>query len=116
MVNPKRLYSKHPDWVIKQPNRPEKYFRNQLVLDLANPKVQDFVFGIVDDLFTKNPSLAYIKWDCNAVIYNAYSAYLKKDQSHLYTDYVLVCTKYWSVLGQISKSAFDAMLWRWWPC
>jgi alpha-galactosidase len=89
MVSPKsELYEKHPDWVIKQPARPEKYFRNQLVLDLANPKVQDFVFGIVDDLFTKNPSLAYIKWDCNAVIYNAYSAYLKKDQSHIYIDYV----------------------------
>lgn len=89
MVNPKsELYEKHPDWVIRQPNRPEKYFRNQLVLDLTNPKVQDFVFGIVDNLFTKNPDLAYIKWDCNAVIYNAYSAYLKKDQSHLYTDYV----------------------------
>ncbi|MDR6944323.1 alpha-galactosidase [Mucilaginibacter pocheonensis] len=90
MVNPaSELYTKHPDWVIKQPNRPEKYFRNQLVLDLTNPKVQDFVFSIVDGLFTKNPDLAYIKWDCNAVIYNAYSAYLKKDQSHLYTDYVL---------------------------
>ncbi|WPU92260.1 alpha-galactosidase [Mucilaginibacter sabulilitoris] len=89
MINPASdLYHKHPDWVIKQPNRPEKYFRNQLVLDLTNPKVQDFVFGVVDDLFTKNPDLAYIKWDCNAVIYNAYSAYLKKDQSHLYTDYV----------------------------
>ena len=89
MVNPaSELYTKHPDWVIKQPNRPEKYFRNQLVLDLSNPKVQDFVYGIVDDLFTKNPDLAYIKWDCNAVIYNAYSAYLKKDQSHLYIEYV----------------------------
>ncbi|RFZ86008.1 alpha-galactosidase [Mucilaginibacter terrenus] len=89
MVNPKsELYEKHPDWVIKQPNRPEKYFRNQLVLDLSNPKVQDFVFGIVNDLFTKHPDLAYIKWDCNAVIYNAYSAYLGKNQSHLYTDYV----------------------------
>jgi len=89
MVNPKsELYEKHPDWVIKQPARPEKYFRNQLVLDLANPKVQDFVYGIVDNLFLKNPQLAYIKWDCNAVIYNAYSAYLKKDQSHLYIDYV----------------------------
>ncbi|MDN5285822.1 MAG: alpha-galactosidase [Mucilaginibacter sp.] len=89
MVNPKsELYSKHPDWVIKQPNRPEKYFRNQLELDLSNPQVQDFVFNIVDGLFTKSPDLAYIKWDCNAVIYNAYSAYLKKDQSHLYIDYV----------------------------
>lgn len=89
MVNPQsELYKKHPDWVIKQAGRPEYYFRNQLVLDLANPKVQDFVYGIVDSLFIKSPALAYIKWDCNAVIYNAYSAYLKKDQSQFYVDYV----------------------------
>ncbi|MEJ7589892.1 MAG: alpha-galactosidase, partial [Ferruginibacter sp.] len=92
MVNPKsELYEKHRDWVIRQPDRPEKYYRNQLVLDLSNPMVQDFVFGIVDDLFTKNPELAFIKWDCNAVIYNAYSAHLAKNkipQSHLYVEYV----------------------------
>lgn len=88
MVNPKsELYEKHPDWVIKQPKREEYYFRNQLVLDLSNPKVQDFVYGIVDNLFTKNPDLAYIKWDCNAVIYNAYSAHLK-NQSQFYIEYV----------------------------
>jgi alpha-galactosidase len=88
MVNPKsELYEQHPDWVIKQPKREEHYFRNQLVLDLTNPKVQDFVFGIVDGLFTKSPDLAYIKWDCNAVIFNAYSAFLK-DQSHFYVEYV----------------------------
>ena len=88
MVNPKsELYEQHPDWVIKQPKREEHYFRNQLVLDLTNPKVQDFVFGVVDGLFTQNPDLAYIKWDCNAVMYNAASATLK-DQSHFYVDYV----------------------------
>jgi alpha-galactosidase len=88
MVNPKSvLYETHPDWVIKQPKRPEHLYRNQLVLDLSNCKVQDFVFGVLDTLFTKNPKLAYIKWDCNAVIYNAYSAHLAK-QSHLYIDYV----------------------------
>lgn len=88
MVNPKsELYEKHPDWVIKQPKREEHYFRNQLVLDLANPKVQDFVFNVVDELFTQNPKLAYIKWDCNAVIYNAYSSYLK-NQSHFYIEYM----------------------------
>lgn len=88
MVNPKsQLYEKHPDWVIKQPKREEYYFRNQLVLDLTNPKVQDFVFGVVNDLFTKNPELAYIKWDCNAVIYNAYSATLG-NQNHFYIEYM----------------------------
>ncbi len=92
MVNPKsELYEKHLDWVIREPARPEKYYRNQLVLDLSNPEVQDFVYGIVDGLFTKNPALAFIKWDCNAVIYNAHSAYLEKNklpQTHLYVDYV----------------------------
>ncbi len=92
MVSPKsELYENHKDWVIRQPERPEKYFRNQLVLDLSNPEVQNFVFGVLDTLFTKNPTLAFVKWDCNAVIYNAYSAYLQKKglpQSHLYVDYV----------------------------
>lgn len=88
MVNPKsELYEQHPDWVVKQPKRAEHYFRNQLALDLSNPKVQDFVYGVVDDLFTKNPELAYIKWDCNAVIYNAHSATLK-NQDHFYIEYV----------------------------
>ncbi len=92
MVNPKsELYEQHRDWVIRQPRRPEKYYRNQLVLDLANPEVQHFVFKIVDELFIKNPELAFIKWDCNAVIYNAYSTYLdrtKTPQTHLYVEYV----------------------------
>ncbi len=88
MVNPKsELYEKHPEWVIKQPGRPEHYLRNQLELDLSNPKVQDFVFGVIDSLFMKNHDLAYIKWDCNAVIFNAYSAY-EDNQSKLYVDYV----------------------------
>lgn len=92
MVNPKsELYENHKDWVIRQPERPEHYFRNQLVLDLSNPAVQDHVFGVLDNLFTKNPDLAFIKWDCNAVIYNAHSMYLQKNnqkQTQLYVDYV----------------------------
>lgn len=104
MVNPKsELYENHLDWVIRQPDRPEVYYRNQLVLDLSNPEVQDFVYGIVDDLFTKNPELAFIKWDCNAVIFNAYSAYLNKKglpQSHLYVEYV---KGLYSVLERVRK-------------
>jgi alpha-galactosidase len=88
MVNPKsELYSKHPDWIIKQPKRPEHLYRNQLVLDLSNPEVQNFVFNLVDGLLSAKKSPSYIKWDCNAVIYNAYSAHLSH-QSHLYLNYV----------------------------
>ena len=88
MVNPKsELYEQHPDWILKLPNRAENYGRNQLVLDLCNPKVQDFVFTIVDDLLTRNPNLAFIKWDCNRSMTNQFSPYLKEKQSHLFIEY-----------------------------
>jgi alpha-galactosidase len=82
------LYEKHKDWVIRLPNREEYYFRNQLVLDLSNPAVQDYVFGILDDLMKKYPGIAYFKWDCNSPITNIYSPYLKERQSHLYIEHV----------------------------
>ena len=92
MVNPKsELYENHRDWVIRQPDRKEFYYRNQLVLDLANPEVQDHVFGVFDGIFSKNPEIAYVKWDANSIVYNAFSEYLEKQgmpQSHLYMDYV----------------------------
>ena len=84
------LYEKHPDWVIKAPKRDAVLGRGgtQLVLDLSNPKVQDFVFGVVDDLLTKYPDIAYIKWDANMAIMNHGSQYLSAaDQSHLYIAY-----------------------------
>lgn len=89
MVSPRsELYEKHPDWVLKLPNRSEHYFRNQLVLDLVNPAVQDFVYGVVDDLLTKHPGIAYLKWDCNRMMTNTYSPYLGERQSNVYIDYV----------------------------
>jgi alpha-galactosidase len=88
MVNPKsELYEQHSDWILKLPNREENYGRNQLVLDMVNPQVQDFVFNLVNDLLTKNPGIAFIKWDCNRSMTNAYSPYLKEKQTHLFLDY-----------------------------
>ena len=88
MVNPKsELYEKHREWILKLPNREENYGRNQLILDLVNPQVQDFVFNIVNEMMTKYPGIAFIKWDCNRSMTNAYSSYLKEKQTHLYIEY-----------------------------
>jgi len=89
MVNPKsELYEKHPDWILKLPNRDEHYYRNQLVLDLTNPEVQNFVYNLVDGMLTKNPKIGFIKWDCNRMMTSAYSAYQKENQSHVQIEYV----------------------------
>ena len=84
------LYEKHPDWIIKAPRREPVMGRGgtQLVLDMSNPEVQDFVFSVVDNLLTKYPEIAYIKWDANAPVMNHGSQYLPMDrQSHLYIAY-----------------------------
>lgn len=84
------LYEKHPEYIIKAANRPATEGRGgtQLVLDLANPKVQDIVFTVVDTLMRKYPGIDYIKWDANAPIMDHGSQYLTADnQSHLYIDY-----------------------------
>ena len=85
-----RLYEEHPEYIIKAENRDivEGRGGTQLVLDLANPKVQDLVFNVVDTLMTKYPLIDYIKWDANAPIMQHGSQYLTRDnQSHLYIDY-----------------------------
>jgi len=86
------LYDAHPDWVVAHPTRELSKGRGgtQLVLDLSNPKVQDYVVGIVDNLVKENPTLHYIKWDCNMSMNNYGSSYLTADrQSHLFVDYHL---------------------------
>ena len=84
------LYEQHPDWVLQTKGRELKQGRggSQVVLDLCNPQVQDFVFNVVDRLMTDYPDIAYIKWDANASIQNYGSLYLPKTkQNNLYVDY-----------------------------
>ncbi|MBQ3631006.1 MAG: alpha-galactosidase [Prevotella sp.] len=84
------LFEAHPDWVVAHPTRELSKGRGgtQLVLDLSNPKVQDYVVSIVANLMKENPTLHYIKWDCNMSMNNYGSSYLTADrQSHLFVDY-----------------------------
>ncbi len=91
MVNTtSELYERHPDWIVKAPLRDAVNGRGgtQQVLDLCNPAVQEYVFGVVDNLMTAYPDIAYIKWDANMNQANRGSQYLPADkQSHLDIEY-----------------------------
>lgn len=92
MVNPKsELFEKHPDWAIHDTKRKLYYYRNQLVLDLSNPEVQDYVYGVVDKLMKENPEIAFFKWDCNSPITNIYSPYLKESRAICISIMYAVC-------------------------
>ncbi len=65
MVNPDSdLYRKHPDWVLNFPGRPRSEQRNQLVLNLAQSDVREYVLGFLDKLLSEN-DIAFLKWDYN---------------------------------------------------
>ena len=89
MVNPaSELASAHPEWIVQSPGRESYQIRNQWVLDLANPAVQDFVYGIFDSTMQLSPDIDYIKWDCNRIVENFYSNYLGKEQDRFFVEYV----------------------------
>ena len=110
-VNTKsELFEKHPEWVLQTKGRELKLGRGgtQLVLDMTNPKVQDFAFQIVDDLLTQYPEISYLKWDANASIQNCGSLYLPKNkQNNLYIDYHLGLLK---VLERIRAKYPDVII------
>lgn len=65
MVNPDSdLYREHPDWTYHYDTRSAKELRNQLVLNMTLPEVQEYVFGFMDELVS-NHNIKYIKWDMN---------------------------------------------------
>ena len=65
-----RLYRSHPDWVLGYPDERAPTGRNQLVLDLSNPEVRDFLFEALSTLL-RHGGIDYLKWDCNRELYPA---------------------------------------------
>lgn len=114
MVNPKsELAIAHPDWVVQSPNREKFTFRNQWVLDLSNPNVQNLIWKIIDDLLEKNPTIDYIKWDSNRHLDQIGSTYLSTANQNdffirytngLYSIYEKIRKKYPGLMMQVCSS------------
>ena len=83
------LYEKHPDWVIRSPYYEPVESRNQLVLDLSNPLVCEYVTDFIASVLEKY-KISYVKWDMNRHLTDLGSYYLKKEnQRELSHRYVL---------------------------
>ncbi|KAJ6157814.1 hypothetical protein N7470_005406 [Penicillium chermesinum] len=65
MVNPNSsLYREHPDWVLHAGPYPRTERRNQLVLNVALPEVQEFIIESVSNILN-SANISYVKWDNN---------------------------------------------------
>jgi alpha-galactosidase len=65
MVNPDSdLYRAHPDWALHQAGTPLLTARGQLVLDLRQEAVREYLFAALDAILRDVP-VGYLKWDHN---------------------------------------------------
>ena len=114
MVNPKSdLARRHPEWVVKAEGREIPMRRNQWLLDLTQPAVQDFVFDVFDSVLRASKYISYVKWDANRHVESVGSTWLPADrQSHfwinytqgLYRVYERIREKYPDVMIQVCSS------------
>ena len=62
MVNPNStLYHEHPEWVLSSGRYPRTLTRNQLVLNVGLPEVQEYIINFVSNLIN-SANIQYIKW------------------------------------------------------
>ena len=91
MVNPDSdLYRAHPEWILQIPDQPTHLARHQLVLDLQNPHVFDYVFNALKKILDTYP-IDYLKWDMNRPLTQAGHKGYPAMHGHVQQVYRLVC-------------------------
>ncbi|NVK29523.1 MAG: alpha-galactosidase [Gammaproteobacteria bacterium] len=66
MISPDSdTYRAHPDWALGP--RDQTLGRQQMVLDMANPNVQAYLYDAICELLAHN-AIGYVKWDHNRVL------------------------------------------------
>ena len=83
------LYRIHPEWAIKIPSRKPIRSRYQLVLDMTNPEVREYLFNSISKIL-RSAGISYVKWDMNRSICDLYTPCLSaEDQGEISHRYVL---------------------------
>lgn len=73
------LYKKHPEWVLMNPKTPHSLGRNQMILDLGQEVVQNYIIEEMSKVFGSG-NVEYVKWDMNRIVSDAYSQDLPSDR------------------------------------
>lgn len=80
MISPdSRLYQEHPDWALHCKGRAPSLARNQLVLDLSRPEVEDYIYESIRRVL-HSANIEYVKWDMNRALADIGSVALAPDQ------------------------------------
>jgi alpha-galactosidase len=83
------LYRKHPDWILRTPERRASPTRNQYVLDFSRKEVVDYIYSLMENVLGTS-MVSYVKWDMNRYITECYSAGKNAEgQGKVFHQYIL---------------------------
>ena len=100
MVNPDSdLYREHPEWAITTDIYKPSEGRNQLVLDLTNPEVVDFIINTMTDVFSSG-NIEYIKWDNNRHMSDVFSRRKNARSGEFFHRYMMGLYEIWGALTE----------------
>lgn len=74
-----KLYREHPEYAVQIPGKAHAEGRNQMLLDLTQPEVQNRILADMSDVFTRG-QVDYVKWDMNRHLSDYYSPALPKEK------------------------------------
>lgn len=83
------LAREHPDWLLQDPDAGVRTWRNQYVLDVANPAVFDYLRESISRVVSEY-DLDYIKWDQNRDLVEAVHAGRAAVHQHTMAVYALL--------------------------
>ena len=84
MISPKSdLCKAHPEFASKIPNREALQRRTQLMIDMTNKEVVDYLFNVLSDVID-DAKPDYIKWDFNRFMSDNYSHAGVKKGEYMY--------------------------------
>lgn len=82
-------YRKYPHYAVEIPGQNHSMGRNQLLLDLTQEEVQDYVIEQMKQVFSSG-NISYVKWDMNRIVSDAFSQGLEvTQQGEFYHRYIL---------------------------
>lgn len=72
------LFRAHPEYAMRIPGRDNSPGRNQMILDLTNPEVREYVKSSMKNVIGKK-GVNYIKWDMNRMFSDVFSGVLEAE-------------------------------------
>ena len=99
------LYRNHPEYAVRIPGKEPTLGRNQLVLDLCQTEVQDYIIREVSAILD-HCKVSYVKWDMNRHMSECFSTAIS-NQGEFYHRYMM---GFYRVLGEIFWNRPDVLL------